>query len=75
MKIENCKVGHQVYYQGELWEIGFINRRHFAGTVRLQKNGGCDARQVNYISPADLTDVEDEELTWLEYEDDGPYAQ
>ena len=60
MKIENCKVGQKVYFRGELWEIGFINRRHFAGTVRLQKNGGCDARQVNYISPADLTEKENE---------------
>ena len=75
MKLENYKMGDIVYYQGEPWEIGFINRRHFAGTVRLQKSGDCNSEQVNYISPADLTDVEDEELTWLEYEDDGPYAQ
>ena len=60
MKIENCKMGEWVYYRGELWEIGFINHWHFAGTVRLQKNGGCDARQVNYISPADLTEKENE---------------
>ena len=54
MKLENYKMGDIVYYQGELWEIGFINRRHFAGTVRLQKSGDCKAKQVNNISPEDL---------------------
>ena len=65
MKVENCKMGKKVYFQGEPWEIGFINRRSFAGTVRLQKSGDCKAKQVNNISPEDLE--EHNTIKWINF--------
>jgi len=52
-KIE-IKIGDIVVYNGERWEVGFIKRIHYAGTVRLQKSGVAGARQINYICPENL---------------------
>lgn len=48
-------MGDKVIYKGEEWEVGFVNQLNFKGTLRLQKSGLADAKQVNYIYPEDVT--------------------
>lgn len=45
------KMGDKVIYKGEKWEVGFVNQMRFEGSLRLQKSGLSDAKQVNYIWP------------------------
>jgi hypothetical protein len=47
----NYKMGDKVLYNGEEWEVGFVNQRHFQGTLRLQKSGDSSSRQINYVHP------------------------
>ncbi len=50
------QMGDLVEYQGDVWEVGFINNAMtgWAGTVRLQKGPTCYDKQVNHIYPSDL---------------------
>jgi len=54
--MRNLEIGDKVIYQGEEWEVGFINNpvTGFAGTMRLQKSGMADAQQVNHVYPEDV---------------------
>ncbi len=53
------KMGDKVLYQGEEWEVGFVNQLHWAGSLRLQKSGMADARQVNHVYPEDVIKLDD----------------
>jgi|GEM_PF-3430329 len=57
------KLGDQVEYKGERWEIGFINNSAtgYAGSLRLQKSGAADVVFINYIDPRDVTLIAEEE--------------
>jgi len=59
--------GDLVLYREEAWEVGFINIRHRKGTVRLQKNGSCYSKQINYVPIG--------ELELIHIEDNKVYAQ
>ena len=48
------QMGDIVEYQGEVWEIGFVNQLLCKGTLRLQKSGHCDAKQINRVRPEDV---------------------
>ena len=50
------KMGDLVEYQGEVWEVGFVNNRTtgWAGTLRLQKSGDAGARSVNRVDPSEV---------------------
>lgn len=48
------KMGDKVIYNGEEWEVGFVNQKTFKGTLRLQKSGRADAKQVNRVDPKDV---------------------
>ena len=52
------KIGDIVEYKGEKWEIGFENKKDFAGTFRLQKGPSAYDEKINYIWPEDLRRVE-----------------
>ncbi len=56
------KVGDKVEYQGEVWEVGFINNAStgWSGTLRLQKSGDAGARQVNQVDPRDVKPATEE---------------
>ena len=56
--MEDLKMGDRVTYKGEEWEVGFINQISFRGTLRLQKSGLCDARQVNRVYPEEVIKIE-----------------
>jgi hypothetical protein len=53
---ESFEVGDIVEYQGEQWEIGFVNNSvtGYAGTYRLQRGPAADDKQVNRIRPEDI---------------------
>ena len=53
----DLRMGDKVTYKGEEWEVGFVNQISFKGTLRLQKSGLCDARQINWVYPEDVTRV------------------
>ncbi len=55
--MRDFKMGDKVTYKGEGWEVGFVNQRSFKGTLRLQKSGMCDARQVNRVYPEDVVKI------------------
>lgn len=50
-------MGDKVIYKGEVWEVGFINHRHFKGTLRLQKNGQAGAESINRIYPEEVSEI------------------
>ena len=56
--MKSLKMGDKVIYKGEEWEVGFVNEISFRGTLRLQKSGLCDARQVNRVYPEDVVLIE-----------------
>ena len=49
------EIGDKVMYEGDEWEVGFVNESRFKGTVRLQKNGGAGSKQMNYVDPKKIT--------------------
>jgi len=51
------KMGDRVIYKGEEWEVGFVNKAKFAGTLRLQKGPEAGAESVNYIYPEQVTRI------------------
>ncbi len=53
----DLKMGDKVIYKGEVWEVGFINHRHFKGTLRLQKNGQAGAESINRIYPEEVSEI------------------
>ena len=55
--MENFEIGDRVIYKGEEWEVGFVNQISFNGTLRLQKSGLSDARQVNRVYPEDVVKI------------------
>ena len=56
--MKRFKMGDKVTYKGEEWEVGFVNQISFKGTLRLQKSGMSDARQVNRVYPEDVVKIE-----------------
>ena len=59
------QMGDIVEYQGDVWEVGFVNQLSWKGTLRLQKSGHCDAKQINHVRPdeVELTRKEQNEQT------------
>ena len=44
-------MGDTVKYNGELWEVGFINQISWGGTMRLQRGNTAYDASVNCIYP------------------------
>ncbi len=51
------RIGDKVIYKGEVWEVGFINHRSFAGTLRLQKSGEAGAESINRVYPEEVKEI------------------
>ena len=54
------KMGDTVLYKGEKWDVGFINRIAWAGTLRLQKGSEAGAESINHIYPNDVVLIDAE---------------
>ncbi len=53
-KEQKFKMGDIVEYKGEQWEVGFVNKIEWKGTLRLQKSGKADAKYINRVSPENV---------------------